>query len=774
MWQHGWLDSSEFLKASAAPLGVLDAPPNRPGDGEAAHFVEYVKGEALTIRALGDSRRERIHALLTGGYTIETTLNPELLYAAMKAARLVLGAPKDPSAAIAAVEPGDGAIRLLFGGLQPWSFDAASRGSRNAGSAVYPFVFLAARQEIGAGDRLLYDALVHGRTSGLTDLAREVGPTSIERVLRRFGIGYRSCATDHIGVPRGVAPLDVAAAYAALSADGRYARPYAIARITDRHGRVVYRHHAETHQVVGATDAQLVTEVLRRATAHSYAPEITTGQVFGSALPMFSSPTDAWLVGSVSGMPTAVWVGHPERARPILRVSEGSVAQESHLPAWIFGVFARSLVEESNNWLRPFVHREVAPWLLSSWALRPAPQDRHEGRPPVNFAFSAARSSVTHPASLRTQVVSALNRSTAKHRGAAVMVEGLGMVVDLNGRRPLPPGSTQKLFTGATALLHLGPDWRMRTQVRRTGTLLPGGILEGDLVLVASGDPTLVAADLRQLAAAVAASGIRRVTGSLYIDDTRYDRSRTGKGWRKGYVPAHSGPLSALVVNRNQWRCDPAYVARPAVFNGQRFRAALTTVGVTIEGETRVGPAPDPGLPVAVHDSPPLAELVRYMLKKSDSLAAELLLKELGTTRARPTAQGGLEVVRRLARKFGIPLGKTVDGSGLSPLGRQTPHQEVRWLMNMEKTAVGTLFRSSLPVACREGTLLSRLCGTPAAGRLFAKTGTRLGTVALAGYTKTASGRRVWFAFMLSAARSIAQARKAADRAAVALAAFEG
>lgn len=771
MREHGWLDSSRFLKAIAAPLGVVESPQARPVDDTAAHFVEYVHREALTIQALGYSPEERGHALLTGGYTIETTLDTRFWSAAIKAARLVLGAPRNPSAAIAVVEPGDGAIRMLLGGLNPMGFDAASGGSRHAGSVLYPFAYLAALRDADAWKASLSDALSNGTNSGPTTLAREVGPAAIERLLRSFGIDYRSCATDDIGLPTGVAPLEVAAAYAALRADGRYARPYAIARITDRQGRLVYRHHPETKQVVKATQARLVTQLLQRTAARSSVSGLSVGQAFGTPTAVASTLTDAWLVGSIRGLATVVWVGYPDVAVPVLRVRRASIDHESSLPAWIFGLVARGLVERSNNWLRPIVHSELAPWLLSSWGSPSRGRKRHQAGTTVALSTTGP---VTDPVSLRTQVVNALKRSTAKLVGAAVVIDGLGVVVDLNGRRPLPPGSTQKLYTAATALLQLGPQWRMRTEVRHTGTLLPGGILAGDLILVASGDPMLEAADLRRLASAVASSGISRVRGSLYIDDTRYDRSRRGKGWKAEYVPSHSGPLSALVLHRNRWRCDPAYAANPVVFNGQRFRAALDSAGVTIDGPMRLGRASELGEPVAQHQSPPLATQVRYMLKKSDSFTAEVLLKELGATIGRPTGQGGLFVVSRWARRFRMPPGHAVDGSGLSPRDRQTPLHEVNWLMSVERTPAGRLFRSSLPVACKDGTLQGRLCGTPAAGRLMAKTGTHRRTVALAGYTKTASGRPVWFAFMLSGARSIAQARKAVDHAAVALTAFEG
>ncbi|HSH23454.1 MAG TPA: D-alanyl-D-alanine carboxypeptidase, partial [Acidimicrobiales bacterium] len=68
------------------------------------------------------------------------------------------------------------------------------------------------------------------------------------------------------------------------------------------------------------------------------------------------------------------------------------------------------------------------------------------------------------------------------------------------------------------------------------------------------------------------------------------------------------------------------------------------------------------------------------------------------------------------------------------------------------------------------GTLRNRLCGTPAAGRMAAKTGSLPGVVTLAGAGTTGSGRRVWFAFLLSGVRSAPKARAAVDQAVLVLA----
>jgi len=63
----------------------------------------------------------------------------------------------------------------------------------------------------------------------------------------------------------------------------------------------------------------------------------------------------------------------------------------------------------------------------------------------------------------------------------------------LNADKLFVPGSTAKLVSEGTALALLGPDYRFRTRVYRTGRLSQDGVLEGDLVLVAGGDPNLSA-----------------------------------------------------------------------------------------------------------------------------------------------------------------------------------------------------------------------------------------------------------------------------------------
>ncbi|HWN67393.1 MAG TPA: D-alanyl-D-alanine carboxypeptidase, partial [Haliangium sp.] len=81
---------------------------------------------------------------------------------------------------------------------------------------------------------------------------------------------------------------------------------------------------------------------------------------------------------------------------------------------------------------------------------------------------------------------------------------------------PLNPASNVKLISTATALDVLGPDWRYTTRVLGPAPG-PDGVVAGDLYLMGSYDPTLQAAHLGELAAALASSGIKGVHGDIVV-----------------------------------------------------------------------------------------------------------------------------------------------------------------------------------------------------------------------------------------------------------------
>ena len=143
------------------------------------------------------------------------------------------------------------------------------------------------------------------------------------------------------------------------------------------------------------------------------------------------------------------------------------------------------------------------------------------------------------------------------------------MVVSLNrgdtlfesdAGRSMLPASTMKLYTSALAFERLGPYFRFRTEVLRSGTLSPDGILSGNLVLRGGGDPGFSTrfipgdpnAPMRALAQQVQQAGIRRVRGDVLGDDHAFEAKPIPDGWLSRYLQAsYAARVSALSLNEN-------------------------------------------------------------------------------------------------------------------------------------------------------------------------------------------------------------------------------
>src|SRR5690606_24428086 len=110
-----------------------------------------------------------------------------------------------------------------------------------------------------------------------------------------------------------------------------------------------------------------------------------------------------------------------------------------------------------------------------------------------------------------------------------------------------------------------------------------GGALVGDLYLRGTGDPTMLAADYDALAAQVAASGVRVVTGDLVADDTWFDAVRLGREWAWDDEPYYyAAQVSALSVAP-----DTDYDAGTVIVTVRPGAAAGARPVVTLTPETR-------------------------------------------------------------------------------------------------------------------------------------------------------------------------------------------
>jgi D-alanyl-D-alanine carboxypeptidase/D-alanyl-D-alanine-endopeptidase (penicillin-binding protein 4) len=180
------------------------------------------------------------------------------------------------------------------------------------------------------------------------------------------------------------------------------------------------------------------------------------------------------------------------------------------------------------------------------------------------------------------------------------------------------------------------------------------------------------------------------------------------------------------------------------------FAEVLAAKGIPVTSilGTSSEPRQEPRRVLAVIQSQPMSELIKVVNKKSQNLHTETLLRLLGARRdGVGTLESGRAAVDDFLRRMGVDTESwsLQDASGLSRSDLLSPHGMVTLLAAMDRHPHAAFFRESLPVAGEDGTLETRMRGTPAEGRVRAKTGSIRNVNALAGYVTTRRGRRLAF-----------------------------
>lgn len=297
--------------------------------------------------------------------------------------------------------------------------------------------------------------------------------------------------------------------------------------------------------------------------------------------------------------------------------------------------------------------------------------------------------------------------------------------------------SNEKLFTTTTALGTLGADTRLETQVKVDGDVSKAGALKGDIFLIGDGDPTFGSSGVADLADDVSKSGIKRISGTVYGDDSIFDRLRGVPDSNWGPSP-YVAPLSGLVYGGSTYEEDPAKEAARA------FRDALRADGVEVGGKVEVKALPQQLRKtdaIGSWESEPLSQIVAATNKPSNNFYAEMLLKRLDATDGHQgTTKGGAGDVERYVASLGSKV-DAKDGSGLTRHNRSSPKDVVELLASAQgDDDLADPLYNSLSIAGQDGTLGERMGGTVAAGRCRGKTGTITGVSNVSGYCKSGNG----------------------------------
>lgn len=237
---------------------------------------------------------------------------------------------------------------------------------------------------------------------------------------------------------------------------------------------------------------------------------------------------------------------------------------------------------------------------------------------------------------------------------------------------------------------------------------------------------------------------------------------------------------------------DDVTLHEPARLFLELFASALSANDIVVTGTNRVvswldDDRADPASLVELGsvESLPMSDIAREIQKPSQNLYTDLLLAHVGeksrTANTAPAVTSEDLGIRELARFLtaaGVSRGHVLfeEGSGLSRNNLTTPAATIALLKYMNAHPAAAVYLQALPIAGVDGTLRNRMKGTPAAGKVRAKTGTLRWANSLSGHVTTAAGEPLLFSVMLNRYQAAGgrSARLELDAIAIELAAFTG
>lgn len=382
MRNHGWITSEQYRDAVSRDVGFT------PGSIPQAPFPYYLRAlRSELVNEVG------VQPVIEGGLTIDCAIEPAAQRAAERVARRVPARlearhpwirsearREPPEVAILSVDPRDGGVRALVGGIDYGysPFDRTSAMRRQPGSAFKTFAYLDALASKRATPATLlldepvtvdvpggqawephdYDERYRGRVTlrqafedslnvPTVRLTQQIGVDGVVRTAEKFGFEENFAPVP--ALPLGVVEVTVrelTAAYTPFPNLGVRVEPFLVADVYDHAGNTLYEHKPEMRRVTSAAAAYVMHTLLRgvveRGTA-SHLRQWGLGYVAGKT-GTTNDYRDAWFVGYTPDMVSTVWVGFDHGAP--LRMSSAEAA----IPIW--GAYMSAI---------PHSHAEPAP-----------------------------------------------------------------------------------------------------------------------------------------------------------------------------------------------------------------------------------------------------------------------------------------------------------------------------------------------------------------------------------------------------------------------------
>lgn len=309
-----------------------------------------------------------------------------------------------------------------------------------------------------------------------------------------------------------------------------------------------------------------------------------------------------------------------------------------------------------------------------------------------------------------------------------------------NEQRLMPPASCTKLVTAISSIKRFGIDHTFKDSLFYQGHI-EDGILYGNLLLKADADPALW--DFKDMTDAIKNMGIQTIYGTINLRLSLKEPMKMHESW-----------------GRNDMKISDL----PILFQGEKatknkFKKEIEAQGIYINEKAPIATKPNK-LNYITAISHNLHEILTPMILYSDNIYAQCIWTSLNSLYCKFTPNQEFPqdyLFDFIGKELQMPyyLYTLSDACGLSPENRLSPKflaDLLHWAYNQESIR-NFLIDEALPIpgdSERKGSLHWRMERSPAASKVFAKTGTlnRLKTTTLAGYLLTENRHLLVFAIM--------------------------
>jgi penicillin-binding protein 1A len=376
MVQQGLITRKDAVGANREPLPKARNVRLPAGKSRQPYFAEYVKQQLIPYYGSG--------TVFGAGLKIYTSIDLDIQRLAEDAIKKLLPDRHGPAASLVAIDPRDGRVLAMVGGrnFHKSQFNLAVQGERQAGSAFKPFVLATALSQgispqttftskptvINLGDKLwavnnyensylgtidLNDATTYSDNAVYAQLTAQVGPRNVGRMASRLGIASR--LDDYFAIGLGVNavnPLEMARAFGTFANGGERIdgsllgnRPRAVMRVVE--GKRVDRNKAVERPVLDPNQNAILTSMLEDVVRSGTGKRAALGdRPVAGKTGTTENYGDAWFVGYTPQLVTAVWVGYPDKLKPMLTEFDGEPVAGGTFPALIWKEFEEKALRD--------------------------------------------------------------------------------------------------------------------------------------------------------------------------------------------------------------------------------------------------------------------------------------------------------------------------------------------------------------------------------------------------------------------------------------------